>query len=73
MIERFALPGFVGRLREPRRFLQVVAGPRQAGKTTMVAQALARLSLACGTKTRASAATCGWWCLAPHPCSSSAG
>jgi hypothetical protein len=45
MIERSALPGFVGRLREPRRFLQVVAGPRQVGKTTMVAQALARLGL----------------------------
>lgn len=30
-----------GRLEEPRRFLQVVAGPRQAGKTTLVLQALA--------------------------------
>ena len=30
-----------GRLREPRRFLQVVAGPRQVGKTTLVRQALA--------------------------------
>lgn len=30
-----------GRLREPRRFLQVVAGPRQVGKTTLVCQALA--------------------------------
>lgn len=29
------------RLAEPRRFLQVVAGPRQAGKTTLVRQALA--------------------------------
>ena len=29
------------RLSEPRRFLQVVAGPRQAGKTTLVRQALA--------------------------------
>ncbi len=27
-----------GRLREPRRFLQVVAGPRQVGKTTLVRQ-----------------------------------
>jgi uncharacterized protein len=43
MIERAALSGFTARLREPRRFLQVVAGPRQVGKTTMVAQALARL------------------------------
>lgn len=29
------------RLREPRRFLQVLAGPRQVGKTTMVQQVLA--------------------------------
>src|SRR5262245_1715534 len=27
-----------GRLEEPRRFLQVVAGPRQVGKTTLVQQ-----------------------------------
>lgn len=32
------------RLREPRRFIQVVAGPRQVGKTTLVQQATARLS-----------------------------
>ncbi|MBI4702323.1 MAG: ATP-binding protein [Deltaproteobacteria bacterium] len=30
-----------GRLQEPRRFIQVVAGPRQVGKTTLVQQALA--------------------------------
>lgn len=30
-----------GRLGEPRRFLQVVAGPRQVGKTTLVQQVLA--------------------------------
>ena len=28
------------RLEEPRRFVQVVAGPRQVGKTTMVHQVL---------------------------------
>jgi predicted AAA+ superfamily ATPase len=32
------------RLAEPRRFLQVVAGPRQAGKTTLARQALASWS-----------------------------
>ena len=31
------------RLGEPRRFLQVVAGPRQVGKTTLVQQVLAEL------------------------------
>lgn len=31
------------RLREPRRFIQVVAGPRQVGKTTLVRQAMALL------------------------------
>jgi hypothetical protein len=30
-----------GRLDEPRRFIQVVAGPRQVGKTTLVQQVLA--------------------------------
>ncbi len=43
-IERAALPGFCARLQEPRRFLQVLAGPRQVGKTTLVRQALAKLS-----------------------------
>lgn len=33
------------RLREPRRFLQVVAGPRQVGKSTLVGQVLKRLGL----------------------------
>src|SRR5690242_4074426 len=30
------------RLEEPRRFLQVVAGPRQVGKTTLVQQVTGR-------------------------------
>lgn len=33
------------RLAEPRRFIQVLAGPRQAGKTTLVHQALAEAAL----------------------------
>ena len=33
------------RLREPRRFLQVVAGPRQVGKTTLVRQTITRSRL----------------------------
>ncbi|MEY2952793.1 MAG: hypothetical protein RLZZ401_880 [Pseudomonadota bacterium] len=42
-IQRDALLPFVQRLREPRRFVQVVAGPRQVGKTTLVRQALGLL------------------------------
>ncbi len=37
---RAALGDLVGRLRETHRHLQVVAGPRQVGKTTLVDQAL---------------------------------
>ena len=43
-IQRAALAPFIQRLLEPRRFLQVVAGPRQVGKTTLVRQALAALA-----------------------------
>ncbi|WP_108354057.1 ATP-binding protein [Limnohabitans sp. 2KL-51] len=42
-IEREALAPLVARLKEPRLFLQVVAGPHQVGKTTLVRQALERL------------------------------
>ena len=42
-IQRDVLASFRARLREPRRFLQVVAGPRQVGKTTLVRQALSAL------------------------------
>ena len=42
-VEREALAPLVARLKEPRLFLQVVAGPRQVGKTTLVRQALERL------------------------------
>ncbi len=45
-IRREALAVFTARLAEPRRFLQVVAGPRQVGKTTLVRQALAALTKA---------------------------
>ena len=43
-IQRPVLATFCARLQEPRRFLQVVAGPRQVGKTTLVRQALAWLA-----------------------------
>lgn len=35
----------LGRLGEPRRFLQVLAGPRQVGKTTLVTQVVEQLDL----------------------------
>lgn len=37
----------VQRLREPRKFIQVLLGPRQSGKTTLVKQALAALDAPC--------------------------
>jgi predicted AAA+ superfamily ATPase len=43
-IQRAVLTGFCARLQEPRRFLQVVAGPRQVGKTTLVRHALLALA-----------------------------
>lgn len=35
----------VTRIEEPRRFIQVLAGPRQVGKTTLVRQVLSELSI----------------------------
>jgi predicted AAA+ superfamily ATPase len=43
--ERWQTDTLVGRLSEARRFLQVVAGARQVGKTTLVTQALSRLDI----------------------------
>lgn len=40
MFERAQAPVLARRLREPRRFIQVVAGPRQVGKTTLVRSVL---------------------------------
>ncbi len=37
---RAQLDTLLARLREPRRFIQVLAGPRQAGKTTLARQAM---------------------------------
>jgi predicted AAA+ superfamily ATPase len=42
---RRAVDVLAGRLREPRRFIQVVAGPRQVGKTTAVQQAAEALQV----------------------------
>lgn len=43
--ERRQADALASRLAEPRRFLQVVAGARQVGKTTLVAQVLDRLDI----------------------------
>jgi uncharacterized protein len=42
-IEREQVRHLSIRLHEPRRFMQVIAGPRQVGKTTLVRQTLSRL------------------------------
>jgi len=43
--ERQQAGTLVARLSEPRRFLQVIAGARQVGKTTLVGQVLSRLDI----------------------------
>ena len=45
MYERETVARLKRRLEEPRRFLQVVMGPRQVGKTTLVKQVLAKLDI----------------------------
>ena len=45
MYERYIVPLLVSRLSEPRRFIQIVEGPRQTGKSTAVSQALHQLTV----------------------------
>ncbi|MDR1135571.1 MAG: ATP-binding protein [Clostridiales Family XIII bacterium] len=45
MFERMLVSKLTERLNEPRRFIQIVAGPRQTGKTTAVLQALEKLNI----------------------------
>jgi hypothetical protein len=47
MYERQLCRTLASRLLEPRRFIQVIAGPRQVGKTTAVRQALETLGKPC--------------------------
>lgn len=47
MINRPILASLVERLREPRRFIQVLVGPRQVGKTTLARQVMDDLSVPC--------------------------
>jgi len=45
MIERAYIEQLSKRIEEPRNFIQVITGPRQVGKTTMVSQILKKLSI----------------------------
>ena len=45
MFERSYLKQVKARIEEPRKFIQVILGPRQVGKTTMVTQLLTQLSI----------------------------
>jgi len=44
VFERPYIQQFSARIQEPRRFIQVLMGPRQVGKSTLVAQALAKVN-----------------------------
>jgi predicted AAA+ superfamily ATPase len=45
MIERALLQELTKRVLEPRKFIQVLMGPRQVGKTTMVSQLLKKITI----------------------------
>lgn len=45
MIERPELQDFTKRILEPRKFIQVLMGPRQVGKTTMATQMLRKVNI----------------------------
>jgi predicted AAA+ superfamily ATPase len=45
MIERTNLQTLVSRVNEPRKFIQVVLGPRQVGKTTMISQLVTKITV----------------------------
>jgi len=46
MVKRKIFEAFAARLREPRRFIQVISGPRQTGKTTLVQYILSQFECA---------------------------
>jgi predicted AAA+ superfamily ATPase len=45
MYERSHLQLFIKRINEPRKFIQVIMGPRQVGKTTLVGQLLNKVDI----------------------------
>ena len=70
----------LSRVREPRRFIQVLAGPRQVGKTTLARQVMEASGLsthyASGNEPRALTGASGIWrwtlcCSAATPLSPS--
>jgi predicted AAA+ superfamily ATPase len=44
MIKRFYLQELIRRMDEPRKFIQVLHGPRQVGKTTLVLQLISKIT-----------------------------
>ena len=46
MIERVYLQQLITRIKEPRKFIQVLMGPRQVGKTTMITQLIKEINTA---------------------------
>lgn len=47
MFERPYLQELIKKIKEPRRFIQVVMGPRQVGKTTLVVQLTEKIAVPC--------------------------
>jgi len=47
MTERDELQAITSRMNEERKFIQVISGPRQVGKTTLLKQALSKISIPC--------------------------
>ncbi|MSP53568.1 MAG: AAA family ATPase [Gammaproteobacteria bacterium] len=45
MIRRFLFETLKHRLEEPRKFIQVLIGPRQVGKTTLINQVAKKLNI----------------------------
>ncbi len=45
MFERHHLQPLIKRMKEPRRFIQVIMGPRQVGKTTLVTQLTGKVKI----------------------------
>ena len=62
MFERHHLQTLIKRMHEPRRFLQVIMGPRQVGKTTLVTQLIvqAKIDYLFGSSDSVAASNATW-------------